>query len=369
MHKKFLFYIVHPSKYHVFKHVINHFKNEGHTVDILINTKDVLEDLIKNEGWNYKNIFPEGRKIEGFHPYVGAIINAFRTIFRIEKFLWNKPKYDLFITDDLLVVNGRFRSVPSFVLQDDDVTAVPESALLHYFANHILAPTVSDMKRNNHKKISFFGYKELGSLYPTRFFPDINKIKTFNPNNDKYFFLRLVSLKATHDINKKGLNDEDVERLISILSKKGNVYISSERQLPEKYEKYRIKMNPNDISHALYFAELVISDSQTMSAESGVLGTPYIRFNDFVGKLSYLEELENKYGLGYGVRTNQKEKLFEILDSLLSRDTLKEDWLLKKQKMLNDKIDLTAFLIWLFTNYPSSHLKLKEQLDYQLKFK
>lgn len=367
--KRFLFYIVHPSKYHVFKHVINHLKNEGHTVDILINTKDVLEDLIKNEGWNYENIFPEGRKIKGFHPYIGAIINTIRTIYRIEKFLWRHLKYDLFITDDLLVVNGRFRSIPSFVLQDDDVTAVPETALLHYFSNHILAPTVSNMKHNNHKKISFFGYKELGSLYPTRFFPDINKIKSFNPNNEKYFFLRLVSLKATHDINKKGLNDEDVEKLIKILSKKGNVYISSERQLPEKYEKYRIKMNPNDISHALFFAEIVISDSQTMSAESGVLGTPYIRFNDFVGKLSYLEELENKYTLGYGVRTDQKERLFEILDDLLCKDNLKDEWLQKKYAMLNEKIDLTAFLIWLFENYPSSYHILKKDINYQFKFK
>ncbi len=34
-----------------------------------------------------------------------------------------------------------------------------------------------------------------------------------------------------------------------------------------------------------------------MIAEAAVLGTPSIRFNDFVGKLGYLEDLEHKYGL------------------------------------------------------------------------
>ena len=66
------------------------------------------------------------------------------------------------------------------------------------------------------------------------------------------------------------------------------MYITSERELPEEFEKYRIKIKVNDIAHAIYFAELLIADSQTMSAEAAVLGTPYIRYNDFIGKISYL---------------------------------------------------------------------------------
>ena len=36
----------------------------GHNIDILITSKDVLEDLIINEGWSYTNIFPKGRKLK-----------------------------------------------------------------------------------------------------------------------------------------------------------------------------------------------------------------------------------------------------------------------------------------------------------------
>ena len=44
-----------------------------------------------------------------------------------------------------------------------------------------------------------------------------------------------------------------------------------------------ININPLDIHHVMSFASIYIGDSQTMAAEAGVLGTPFIRFNDFVG--------------------------------------------------------------------------------------
>ena len=59
------------------------------------------------------------------------------------------------------------------------------------------------------------------------------------------------------------------------------------------------------------FAKIYFGDSQTMAAESGVLGVPFIRFNDFVGKISYLDELENNYKLGFGINTNNNKKLYK----------------------------------------------------------
>jgi len=40
--------------------------------------------------------------------------------------------------------------------------------------------------------------------------------------------------------------------------------------------------------HVMAFASLYIGDSQTMAAEAGVLGVPFVRFNDFVGRIGYL---------------------------------------------------------------------------------
>ena len=56
--------------------------------------------------------------------------------------------------------------------------------------------------------------------------------------------------------------------------------------------------------HVMAFASLYIGDSQTMAAEAGFLGVPFVRFNDFVGSIGYLRELEDVYELGYGIHAS-----------------------------------------------------------------
>ena len=206
-------------------------------------------------------------------------------------------------------------------------------------------------------------------MHPNYFKPDKNVINQFNPSGSPYFILRLVSLTASHDIGKSGIYDEFVKKIIFILEKKGKVFITSERKLPDFLEKYRIKINPLNIHHALYYANLVIGDSQTMIAEAAVLGTPAIRFNDFVGKLSYLEELEKKYKLAFGFRTNESEFLIEKIDELLTKKNLKKEWQRRRQKMLYEKIDVTDFMVWFIDNYPESFHIRKDNPDYQYNFK
>ena len=60
--------------------------------------------------------------------------------------------------------------------------------------------------------------------------------------------------------------------------------------------------------HVMAFASLYIGDSQTMAAEAGVLGVPFVRFNDFVGRIGSLRELEDVYRLGFGVHASPLER-------------------------------------------------------------
>ena len=137
----------------------------------------------------------------------------------------------------------------------------------------------------------------------------------------------------------------------------------------EHYTEYHYRFDPSLMHHFLAAAHLVIGDSQTMIAEAAVLGTPSIRFNDFVGKLGYLEELEYKYGLTCGIKTSEPEKLLAKVEELLSYPNIKVEWAQKKEKMLQEKIDVTAFMVWFIENYPKSLKISKENPDYQYKFK
>ena len=86
-----------------------------------------------------------------------------------------------------------------------------------------------------------------------------------------------------------------------------------------------------------------------MTAEAAVLGIPSIRYNSFVGRISYLEELEHKYDLTFGFLPDRDEdKLLSTLKGMLERTDLKEAWQKKKEKMLTEKIDLNQWMIGLF---------------------
>lgn len=126
--------------------------------------------------------------------------------------------------------------------------------------------------------------------------------------------------------------------------------------------------------HVMAFASLYIGDSQTMAAEAGVLGVPFVRFNDFVGRIGYLRELEDVYELGYGihasllpddspirkndgsVQPSGTEALYQAVEQLVAMDASERHtlYLQRRQKMLSDKIDCAKFLTYFIENYPKS---------------
>lgn len=356
---RFLFFFVHPSKYHLYRITINELIKRGHDVEVAITTKDVLEDLVKKEGWKYTNIFPQGRKMKNLPTYIGAGINTVRTILRLLKLTRGK-KYDLFVTDDLLTIVGRIKGVPTVLFQDDDISAVPESFILMKACSYILAPAITNFGKYNHKKIGFEGFKASAYLHPNHFKIDESILEKYGLKDEKYFIIRLVSLTATHDVGMTGITNDDCRRLISMLEKKGRVIINSERPVLEEFEKYRLKIIPKDMTHILASASLFIGDSQTMSSEAGMLGVPYIRFNDFVGKIGYLNDMELNYKLGFGILTKDREKLFSKVEELMNIPDLKSEWKKRMEHMLDKTIDLSDLQIWLYENYPKSIQKWKE---------
>ena len=50
---RYLFYLGHPAHFHLFREVIPMLRNSGHEIKVLIKKKDVLEQLLKDSGWEY----------------------------------------------------------------------------------------------------------------------------------------------------------------------------------------------------------------------------------------------------------------------------------------------------------------------------
>jgi len=152
----------------------------------------------------------------------------------------------------------------------------------------------------------------------------------------------------------QGITAQIAESIIEILSPYGKIYITSERELESQFEPYRLNINPLDMHHVMAFADIYIGDSQTMAAEAGVLGIPFVRFNDFVGRLSYLNELELKYQLGFGHKTSDEKGMLKSIDKLVKMEERKKIFAERRKKMLSEKIDFAKFQTWFIENYPGS---------------
>jgi predicted glycosyltransferase len=363
---KLLFHLGHPAHFHLFKNVIAEIRKNGHQIIILIKKKDVLEDLLNESGLDYQNILPDGRK----DSKIGIAIGQIKQDLQMLKFCIRK-KVDLLVGTSVAISHvGKILSIPSLNVNEDDAEIVPLYAKLAYpWASIILTPEVCSVGKWSTKKIGYNGYHELAYLHPNHFSPQKRIAEKYMPAGEKYFVIRFAKLKAHHDTGVKGIDISIAQKLIEILSKQGRVYITSERILEPELEKFRISINPVDMHHILAFAELYIGDSQTMAAEAGVLGTPFIRFNDFVGRIGYLNELENEYQLGFGIKPANPDLLLKTTKELLEVKNRKEIFQERRQKMLMDKIDYAKFLSWFIESYPQSVEIIKETPEYQYNFK
>ncbi len=365
--KRFLFYLVHPAKFQFHKVQINKLIEHGHIVDIVINTKDILEDLVREEGWEYTNIFPKSRKIKGVHVYIAAGISLMRSIYRLLKFTRGK-KYDLFIGDALTYV-GRIKGVQSLYPTDDVLAAVPEQRTFFIPANYIIAPVITNVGKFENKKIAYYGYKALAHLHPNHFAPDASKLPAELRGGDPYFLIRCTGFGATHDINKSGISDEVLFQLKEILEPHGKIMITSERKLPDELEKYRLNIRKNDITHYIAFASIFIGDSTTMSTEAAVLGTPSVEFDEYFYEIEQMIELEKKYGLIHCFRTDQQKEFLNKVGELALTENIKNEYFRRRQRLLEDTIDVSGFLIWLFENFPESKNEYFKDPGVQNRFK
>lgn len=363
-----LFQLGHPAHYHLFKNSIKQLHEEGNRVYVLIKKKDILEDLLQSAQMPYRNILPEGRKSSK----IGILWGMFVRLWRVYWFtLFNHVDILAGSTPEVAQV-GWLLHRKSLVFAEDDAAIVPEFVkLVSPFVNTYLSPITCYNGRLESKTIHYAGFHKLAYLHPHQFTPNKSIVNRYFQSDRPYFLVRFAQLKAYHDIsaNAHGITTEIAQQLIDILKPYGDVYITSERDLEPQFEQYRLHINPLDIHHIMAFASLYIGDSQSMAVEAAMLGTPSIRFNDFVGKIGVLEELEHKYQLTVGIQSSQSQQLYALLQQWLDTPCLKEVFQKRRYQMLEDKIDVTAFFVWFIENYPDSQRIMRDNPNYQLRFK
>jgi predicted glycosyltransferase len=146
------------------------------------------------------------------------------------------------------------------------------------------------------------------------------------------------------------------------------VFITTEQQIEPEFEKYRLPVSPEKIHSLLFYSAMFIGDSQTMTTEAAMLGIPSFKCNSFAGKLSIPGEIENKYQLCFSFLPGDFEVMIQRIENLLNTPSLKDTFRSRRSRMLEEKIDLTAFLVWYVDEYPGSRKKMITTADFDLFF-
>ena len=119
---------------------------------------------------------------------------------------------------------------------------------------------------------------------------------------------------------------------------------------------------------ALAHSDLFFGESATMASESAVLGTPAIYLNEnWFGSTGE----EEKYGLLFSFKSSLQDQEHAIAKGveLLSAPDSKAIMHTNRERFLQDKIDVTAFMVWFIENYPDSFHTMGNNPEYQYRFK
>lgn len=356
----------HPGQVHLLKHVYHNLKNDKRNIQVITKKNKTINHLLDINNIPYLILGEKGNGVTG---------KLFKQIQFDWKALKIKRKNNLEIglgssitNDHLSAISPGFNSIH---LSDDDEEMVPLIAKFSYpFADVILAPDCLYFPKFQHKVISYKGYHELAYLHPNNFKPDPRILgKIGIKPGEKYFVLRFVALKGHHDSGHKGITKDQKHQIIAALDLHGRIFITSENPIEPEFEKYRLPVKPEEIHSLMYYAHLFIGDSQTMTTEAAILGTPALKCNTFAGKLSVPNELQAKYDLCYSYLPEDFTLFFEHINLLLNDENLKEKWSKKVEKMLVDKIDVSEFITWFVKEFPTSKNIMNSNPDFQLKFK
>jgi len=357
--------IGHPAHVHLYRNFIKEMENLGHQFWITVKNVESSKKLLRFYNIPFIEI---GDKKDSL---IGKGLNQLRYNWILQK-LVRKNKITIGMGSSITVPHvSKLTKVCSVVFDDDDDQVEPFfTYFAHPFADYLVSPDVLKNKRRKKSTIYYAGYHELAYLHPRRFLPSPEVLKEIGvgPSED-FFILRFNAFKAHHDSGILGLSLDDKRRLIAKLKNKGKVFITMERELEPEFEKYRLKISPEKVHSLIHYATMLVGDSQTMTSEAAVLGTPAIRSNSFVGRISYLEEEEHRYGLTFGFHPDKTDAMFAKIEELLAMPNLKEEWQRRRNKMLSDKIDVTAFMVWFVENLPASAKIMHEDPSYQYNFR
>jgi len=340
--------ITHPATAHQFYRIIQLLKDRNHKVTVLVIKKDRNWEVFDDYGIEYKVIGNTTGKNKLDKAFI-VLISTFKHLY------WGiRTRADVYIG-----IPTPMMSLAAFLTRKKNIafcdTERSTEALwfAKKFSYKIITPKLyrTDIGK---KQIRLDTFKELFYLHPKYFKPNPEDLKLVGlKKGENFTFVRFVAWNASHDIGYKGFSDEEKMKLIKHLEKYGKVLVSSEEELPPKFNKYIVKVPHTKIHSIMSFAQLFVGDGLTMAFECNVMGIHAVFTSELTSGAS--DEFENVYKLLYSItdRENMLKKTIEKTTQLLEDKNLQKEGRRKLEKLLKEKIDINEWWV----NYLEKEVK------------
>lgn len=335
--RRILVDIGHPGHVHFYKHAIRRLRDEGHDVLIAARDKDVAIRLLDHYGFPYRTVSAVG---SGRWGMIRELWQRERTLLQLVR------EFDPDVVTEIgglsIALIGWLLRKPTVVFTDTEHVEI-NRYLTYPFASVICTPAC--FKRDLGKRhVRYLGFQELAYLHPDYFRPDPTVLDALGVSTGESFIvLRFVAWKASHDLGQEGLSLSFKREVVKTLSRYGRVFVTSEAELPAEFKPHQIHVPPHRIHDVLAFAQLYLGEGATMATEAGLLGTPSIYVSSLVGAMGNFEELESRYQLVFSYQHGEDALRHAV--SLLEREQSEKEWLVRRESLLSDKVDVTAFVL------------------------
>jgi len=326
--------VIHPHHIDFFENLYHELKSKGHNVLCLVrgdkvNKKYLLESDIKHSFYGsgldsylpqffpkYRNQFSLVRKLVAFRPDLVFSVNS----------LPCSPYNSIF-------------NIYSVTFLDRKLQNKEEKRIFNY-ADKIVTPDCYPFDVPSDKQLSYPSYHSFAYLHPKRFEADSTVLDSLTVKSKDYVFVSFARRSW------EGFTDDDLlprrEKIdiVRNLSEHRRVLVDGRGSVPEPLAEYVPSIPLNRYNHLLANAELVVGDDPIICSEAGVLGIPWI----FISKSSTptLEEQEIQYEIGSQVES--VEEADELAEMILTGE-VEPDFDRARKEILNDKIDLTSWMI------------------------
>jgi len=317
---RYIFFTNTPAHVHLYKHAVRRLQEAGHDVLVLGRDYGCTQALL-----SFYDL-P--------HRIYGVCETTKYSLFReLPRHFWRILRETRRYDPDLVFGVGAYAAFagtvsrsPVVLITDSEPVAVDQFASRH-LSDAILTP-YTFQKDLGATHFQFRGFKETAYLHPEVFEADESVREELGVGPDEQFaIVRLNAFGSHHDVSHGGFTEEQRRQLIERLSESVTVFVSDERgdfdfsEVPAE----PFDAHPGRLHDALAESRLLVTDTQTMATEAGLLGTPVIRSNTFVGDsdMGNFLELADR-GLVYN--TDSFEDVLETAQRFVTDDSVAERW-------------------------------------------